>query len=453
MVEVTRRGFLKGSTASIINSRALPLSAFAVSALTPLDAKAWVAAALAAAGAVAGMIAAHNRGDGGLSAMLTANFDLLNVAISKLDDIQTRLTDIYVQLMGLTGEVDNLLTRAATRRLHVEMLGVVKGYEEKLLKRDPTMSFARWQKDPTTVADMSNLLARMHKARQELNVQDLADPATALVAATTGFVETNIMNVLGYGTYEITATIDVVYLPWLDGIMDSGRADSAAGYAVAAGERLKSWSEKASLNPIGKSLGMKPGNSALLACTGVNDYTPSQPINKRQCDPPSIANSWTPTNEFVSPSDAKARIETLAYYRHCYIAHVGDTDPRVGVRDRLAISASLQETEVVLGGNQTGLLELSAPSSGEIHAAAGTPTLPDDGQCEIVTADIPGEPARVGYMKAMRRRAEADTAYAELLQIVDQINLERGRIAFGVQAVVACQSARDNLVVLREMYR
>jgi hypothetical protein len=203
MTNLTRRGFLNGSTSVILTSKALPFGAFLSSATASSEATAaLLAAGLAAAAFAASTIAAHNRGDGGLSAMLSANFELLKIAIVKLDDIQNRLTDVYIKLMSLPSEIDDLLKQEATRKLHVEMLGVVRGYAEKLQNRDPLINFSDWQKDSRTIVDLSDLLARLQKARQEINVQDLADPSTALIASTAGFVETNIKNILGYRIYN-----------------------------------------------------------------------------------------------------------------------------------------------------------------------------------------------------------------------------------------------------------
>jgi hypothetical protein len=233
--------------------------------------------------------------------------------------------------------------------------------------------------------------------------------------------------------------------------MDQGKATSAAGYLLAANERLKQWYAKAADNPIGASLGMKPGNKTLVACTGVNDYTPSYAIKVHRCDPPTIANSWNP-QEGKESGNSAVQFQTLAYSRNCGMRITGYTAARVGAKDRLAIDVSLNEAEVIDDGIGTGVLELSAPLGAEIRSEAGAADVPPDKQCQVKTADIPKAEARLSYMKAMKNRKRADTEYTAFAQIIDQINLERGRIAFAAQAIIACQTSRDSLVELKERY-
>jgi hypothetical protein len=330
------------------------------------------------------------------------------------------------------------------------MLGVVVGYGEKLRKKDPETPFLEWLKASTTISDVRDLLARMHKARQEVNVQDLIDPATALVAASCGFVETNLMNALGYPKHEIVATIDEVYLPWLDSIMDMSRPTSAGGYAKAAGERLKDWNAKAAANPVGAPTGMVVGSSALVACTGVNDYLPEETKEVQDCPLPREARSWNPAEGYEEKSQSRPKIEMLVL--NCTYEDVLVHAEHVGPNDRLSLSSSFLETEVLdSNGEGTGVLELSTSLS-EVHTTAGAASLPADNLCEVVTAYVPNEGVRVDRMKAMGRRTQGDTNYNQLLQIIEQINLERGRASFGAQAIVACQAARDNLVALRGAY-
>jgi hypothetical protein len=149
---IARRELL-GRTASLLALQTLPralVGAVSMVLMGTRDARAWVMAAVAVASTVVGMIAAHNAGDGGIGAMLSANYELLKVAISELDDIQTRLTEIYKKIAELPDEVDRLLIENNARQLQIQLRSVVRGSLEKLQNRDPALTFEQWRKDGTT---------------------------------------------------------------------------------------------------------------------------------------------------------------------------------------------------------------------------------------------------------------------------------------------------------------
>jgi hypothetical protein len=495
MITIDRRTLLLGSV-STFAARTLPRAVLGATPILFLDtqpAQAWVMAAVAVASTVAGMIAANNRGDGGLGAMLSANYELLQVALAKLDDIQDRLTDIFKQLLDLPDKVDQLLKQQDTRRLHTELLAVVRGYTEKLTNRDPSLTDAQWCSDPNTQRDMGNLLSRLEKARQEVNVQNLLDPATALVATNLGFVETNIKNVLGYRRYEIVGTLTNIYMPWLDMILNPLRSDSTMGYTIAASKRLDEHMKSASENPIGKALGMKPGTTP-LACTGVNDYTPEREEYEFESPthPHPVAmqpGQGAETMGFTSSGhslSATQPSQQLSLAQAAALTHlspdtlgdinkltkqpallentgikvtvpcgwnvIGVEPARSGPRDRLAVDVTLKEQELIIDGKPTGILNYELVKGEERRAVAGSASVPADGQCEVQTLDMQDANARLNQMRAIPRRANAEKAYQELNQLIEQINQERCRIAFGSQAMVATQTTKQNLSELIRRY-
>lgn len=451
MAQLTRRNFLKGSSSSIFLTRVAPLATTA-SLLAVDESKAWVTVALAVASTVAGMVAAHNQSDGGLGAMVSANYELTRVAITKLTAIENRLTDIFTMLSGLTDEIDLLLKQETTRKLHIEMLSVVKGYHEALSSRPPELDFDTWKSERLTQHTLMVLLDRLQKARQEISVQDLVDPSTALIASTTGFVETNLKNMLGFRTYDIVGVITNVYLPWLDAILDDRRFDSAAGYTVAARQRLDKLFEQGRNNSIGKGLNMAPG-AMLQACTGVDDFAPEAEFSEQVCEFDSTITRSISSQEDAPAVSTRAQDpeETHAARRSCQVA----TKPipaRIGDKDRLAVSLTLTEEEITVGQNNTGVLGLILTQGAEVRGLKGADILPADTFCSIETANILDRETRLKRMREMPARASSDSAYNELRNIVDLINLERQRVAYGAKTMIACQISRDNLSKLRQLY-
>ncbi|NTI49013.1 hypothetical protein G6L94_11870 [Agrobacterium rhizogenes] len=409
------------------------------------EANAWIMAAIAVASVVASMVAAHNQTDGGVGAMLSANLELTKIAIAKLNDIETRLTDIYQQLQALPDQIDSLLKQETTRTLHIEMLSVVRGYNEKLQNRDPSIPADVWKKDRLTQVDAAKLLARLEAARQKVNVQNLLDPSTALIASSIAFVEVNLKNILGYRSYEIIGTIDNVYLPWIDAILDEKQSQSAAAYTKGARTRLDDCVAKASKNQVGQSLSMTPGATALLACTGVKDYLASQTHIERECDYPTSAPLGQEHPLLWRIADRREARMMCHYDKWTTPGHDG-------VDERLFLTTFLQEEEVVVDGQKTGLMALILSKTDEIRANAGAQGNPPNDKCEHAQFDMADPNARLQTMKGMATRVAADKAYEELAKLVDQINMERSRIAYGAQTMVACQVTRDNLGQLKRIY-
>lgn len=466
-------------------------------------------AALAVASTVASMIAANNAGDGGIGALLEANYKTLQEAVKKLDDIQSRLSEIYEKLEALPDEIDRLLRQETTRKLQVELMAVVRGYGEKLNARDPAQTDQQWRRDPVTQRDIANLLFRLQKARQEVNVQNLLDPSTALVATSLGYVEANLQNILGYRRYEIASTISTIYLPWLEAILDPNITNSTAGYTLAANNRLAALMSAAAINPVGASVGFRAGEQgtsvtlspveqSLLACVGINDYRPKKTdfddmgdcINPKYTSVPAPgANSVASTG----PDDPSGNSLTFLKNGHqlstpevmrlfgrtssnfpplgslltdpqvlansdveiafsCNRVRGRVTSERIGAKDRLMSNVSLKEGELIEAGQPTGVLMLSLSKSEEQRGTAGGSGMVSDTSCELQTQDMVDANDRLSRMRAMGRWAEAEKNYSDLSLLVDQINLERGRIAYGGRAMLACEVTRQSLTKLVDDY-
>jgi hypothetical protein len=395
----TRRAFVHGASGSVL-SRFTPLCAGVSSAAlmaTTNSANAWVVAALAVASTVAGLIAAHNRSDGGATALLSANYELLKEALKKLDRMETVVTDVLQKLYELPDEIDKQLKQQNTRRLQNELGAVVTGYLETVSTKDPAQTFTAWRKSKSTQRDIGNLLSRLQKSRQELKTEGMIDPSTALVLSPLCLVEHNLLNILDDPPDRIVATLNNVYLPWLDAIVDPNMPLSAAYYTNNAAKRLNDFSSKALNHPFGRVLKMEPGTE-LFSCAGVNDYAPSH-IGKK-----------------------KIREE------------------RVGPRDRLAQSFELKEREFVENGRPSGLKLFDLTLGPELRYVADQPDTGDE-HCNVVTADIYDSDARLGAMHGNARWVDDHKVrYDSFSKLVESINTERARYAFGLSTETAKQN-------------
>ena len=450
MLDLSRRSFV-GGAGSLLTSRLTLQAGVSTSALllAPAPARAWVMAALAVAGIIAGLIAANNRSDGGAMALLTANYELLKVALTKLDQIQSSVTEILAQIQQLPGVIDSMLKQENTRRLQNELNAVVLGYVEKLNQKDPAQSFLDWRISETTRRDIANLLARLQKSRQELRTEGLTDPATALVLSPLVMVEHSLLNILQYRGAEIVATLNQIYVPWFNSVLDAQTPTSAASYTNGAASRLKDFMKKASESSLGKQFGMKPGQK-LIACVGLNDFAPAHevPTGKFNCTgmPASEAgDTWfarVSPDWFVPKSDGEPSTEARTKCEPIFRGVAA----RVGASDRMAQDAVLEESEFISDKNEHSGLLLFKLSMGSLRRnVAGRAGIPDDKLCKIVTADVQAPDSRLAVMTAGKDWVAGMGAYQQFKSLIDSINTERTRYAFGLSAMISAETAKQNI--------
>jgi hypothetical protein len=223
--------------------------------------------------------------------------------------------------------------------------------------------------------------------------------------------------------------------------------------------------KKALNNPIGKLLDMKAG-SQLLACVGVNDVTPAhnEPTGVQKCynvggrilmslpdnydSPASLSRA-----SFFIPPASVAGTDALMAIEHCspIMRNVGT---RLGPQDRLAQDIVLADKEFVSDrGEHSGLMLLELKLGDERREIAGKQSIPSNKSCSIVTADISDGGARLTSMHADKTWVSAQKNYADLAALVELINIDRTRYAFGLSAVIATETAKQNVEEVIRGYR
>jgi hypothetical protein len=457
MTALTRRSFVNGSASLLLGRSAILRTGASALALTTAsrEANAWVMAALAIGSMVAGLIANNNRSDGGAMALLTANYELLKVALRKLDHIESQVVEILEDIKKLPDEIDRRLKQENTRRLEIELNAVIVGYIEKLNQKDPQQSFADWRVSKQTMDDVRGLLGRLQKSRQELKTEGMIDPATAIVVSPLAIVEHSLLNILQYRPAEIAATLNQVYMPWFDAILDPKNSMSAADYADGAASRLAGLMKRAAEHPLGKALSMRPG-STLLVGVGVNDITPAhkEETNQSVCTGRNYSSLEELEQETELPRPVSFRATPGSGVRYPAAQEANevcrpimrDVGARIGPRDRLAQDAILTEKEFVApSGKASGLMLLDLMLSPERRGLAGTSDVPEDKQSTVVNADLRDPGARAAFMHKSKAWTDAHKSYEEFAVLIDAINAERTRFAFGMAAMVAVETAKHNI--------
>jgi hypothetical protein len=320
-----------------------------------------------------------------------------------------------------------------------------------------------------------------------IEAKAILDPATALVATSACFVQLSLLIMTDSQPPQLAILVGE-YRSWFEKILDPSLDGSAARYVADARARLAQRYKDAAESDFGKAYGIEPGQK-LFVCTGVNDYKPGQRFLHRRpgCRDFSQSSSrpaWmlaaderpqdsdrilaggsvSVTREpgqgiagvddpqsFVPEPPAVFAWQSEAQYGPCVVVH-HERDWN-GPQERLAQDVVLREVEFVLEGKQTGLLQLEVALQPDRFGAAGQQGLPPDASCSVEALDQKDQAARKRHMTSMARRRTAEESLSKFQVIVAQINLERARVMFGVQAMLATEQARQKLNEFQERFR
>ncbi|TPQ31550.1 hypothetical protein C2U70_23925 [Bradyrhizobium guangdongense] len=435
-----------------------------------------VTIALAVGSFLAHQIAAANSTDGGLSDLAKANHDLLLVALAKLDRIENLLADVYKAVANLPNEIDKILARHETQDLQADLASVINGYRELISNKDPKDSDAQWLSRKSTQTQIQSYYARLLQARQKADVKKLFDPTTALLVGPSAMVENGLLVLSGESAHGIKKTLTDTYLAWLNKMENAEIVGSAAHYVKSAAQRHAELSSVASQTPLGRGFDFPSGSkssavghafdgetrSALAACAGFNN---SRAGSGRYCDDErrpgnrnfallggdgkelsnddymAVFGTTNPDSKTVL-KNAQQILDKGFVLAACTPAVPAVTEPH----ERLYRRAKLSEVELVDEKMQPlGVKVWSLEALPETRGVAGQADVPHDGSCQIVNEYSDDSGARLNRMRSLDAWAAGDRNYTAFSSLLDQINTERARFAFGLQALIATQAARQSI--------
>lgn len=454
---LTRRGFLATSFAASAG-RALPFAPLGLT-LTPTQAKAEpLMAGLSAAATVVGMIAAHNRGDGGVGAYLNALNRKLDVAIDQLASLQSAVADVLVKLAALPGEIDALLREDAIRNLHDLALSSISSYEKLIAVRDANYrNDDEFRKATGVLDDVNSILSRLELGTAQLKQKRALGPTTVLVIPAAFHLEHSLLLLRGDRSRDIAARLQAS-VEWLDDVADPGIASSTAAYRDQAILRHDQYMKAAAENPVGKDLGMKPG-AVPLECVGIDDYRPES-WEMRLCrehgpigfDGPSPENGSMAIPINLTGAGAWREAQMVG---HCEVK----VNERHGAHERMFQTVRLEEVayEVEVGDSKNAerkpagfralLLRKDDPSK---VLPANSREVPK--QCAVESADMENASHRSTRMLDRLQKSPKQAAYSALAKSIEQINLERARIALATTSLtVAAKAKTDFAAAIKDL--
>jgi hypothetical protein len=76
-------------------------------------------------------------------------------------------------------------------------------------------------------------------------------------------------------------------------------------------------------------------------------------------------------------------------------------------------------------------------------ASAGASSIPND--CPVSTQDLKAGADRLAFMQTMSSTRAGKSEFDKFTELLEDINAERSRYAFGLSAVIAAETARQNV--------
>lgn len=370
----------------------------------PLRARAEpITIAIAVAAAVAGMIAAHNRGDGGLGAYLSALNRKLDIAIDQIASLQSSLAMVLTKLAALDDEIDEILTHHEIKNLHDAVFAAVQSYTKLEAARRRYETDDEFRNARGVLADINSQLERLEIATSTLIVKRAFGPASAAVIPSAFLLENSLLLLRGDRALDIAARL-TASLNWLDRMIDPDDTSSIAYYRAYAVLRHNEYLETAQEHPLGQILGMKPG-IALLTCAGIDDF--------RRPD--------------------------------------GRRGPRIGPKERMFQNFHLEATEYLaeVPGEKELIsagffaLKLSRLDRSPVLMASDE-NVPENCSSERVNEE--DSTRRANWLKTQVEKAPQQLDFESLVTIVDLINLERARISYATTSLTIVAQARTELL-------
>lgn len=444
---ISRRTFL-GSLLSVPQAKSIPLGVLAA-VLSPTRSRAEpVTVAIGVASAVAGLIASANRGDGGLSAYLSALSEKMDVAIGQLASLQSAVSTVLLSLSSLPGEIDAMLRDRDISNLHDETFAVVKSYTNLIRVREQN-----YASDNDFLAvrayreELQGLIQRLDTATSLLEAKKSYGPTTALIAPSVFMLQNSLLNFRGDPPGDIAVRLSAS-MDWLNRIVDPQIQESTASYRGAAVSRHEQIFQAAAESEFGKIFGMQPGNG-LLACAGIDDYQAPYTIHRMCME---VTENRSVENTLPVPVAFNASYRTALPQR---VPCPESIPERIGPRERMFENVSLSEApyvaKFVLNGSEmerdAGFLAYAVSRLGRSEIVAhGDGRVPPN--CDVWTTNEPNPARRIDLLTSALDQSPRNRELENFQNLLDGINLERARISYATSALTVVAQARTQLSML-----
>lgn len=439
---LNRRVFL-GTIAGTALHRLAPVIALAPIFL-PTTARAIepITVVIAVAAAVAGMIAAHNRGGGALGDYLSALMGKVDVTIEQLASLQDAVSKVLVKLSTLTSEFDVLLREDEVRNLHDVTYSAVISYTKLVRVRENYKTDKEFMEAPGVALDVRSTLDRLEAATALLRQKKSFGPTSAMIIPSAFLLEHSLLLLRGDRPRDIAARLEAS-VEWLDQVSDPLVSTSTATYRAQAVVRHQQYKAAALQNALGKQLANLEG-VALFDCAGVNQYIGEHP-GTTLCDEPDFLNleNSSPQNATVIPIKQVTCTTTIPE------AWGPPTEARF---QNIKLEQKPYNVPVLILGQETerpaGFLQLilSKQPMSELLPAKSQSLPPS---CPFHSARVGAPQSRADWIENyLNKSSPKEPDYKQLQTLVDGMNLERARISLATSALTIVANGRTELTSL-----
>ena len=438
---LSRRRFLEaGSLIPLVALRRLGLPILGVSAAAvPSTVRAEpITICLAVGSAIAGLIAAHNRSDGGMGAVLKTTLEYQRNLTAQLASVQEGMAQVLARVDALPKEIQGLLRKERLEDLHAKFGGSIIRYRQEVVSRASTFpNYQAWMQHDVTRLTLADIDNQLGQAVAEVQRGRWLDPLTTLYLSAAAYAALGVRSALGEQPAQLKAEaqryLDLFQLSADPREVGSSAAEMALRFATI--EQLRSQLSKQGF-PVSQDDAAATVDVRLGLVT-IRDYKPRTLI-KRSSDcrlrgrNPDFGEICWDTSTYASERNGPS--ETFEY-----VAAVAPISLEERVMDGPAISIrQFSVAQALTVRAAPGAKNMASASFA--FASVRAETIPPVVAIEALTSE-----ARLEASKTAPQFKAAEEARALLDRTISNLNLETAHVALCAGALVAASSTRQGM--------
>ncbi|KAA9176474.1 hypothetical protein F3K36_11610 [Delftia sp. BR1] len=188
--KLKRRRILQWGICSGLSGGGLASSlVFGIGGLSaPQKAHAEIATTIAVTSAVVGMVMAHNRGDGGLSALLKASLSYLRAISVQIEELQKGIEVIIKKQNELPSILKNLLTEERKTVFRLGFVDAINQFADEKVRAaqfEGRGGFEAWRENYRTQESLRYIDEKLQQSLSLIRTSRMADPLTMILLAQT----------------------------------------------------------------------------------------------------------------------------------------------------------------------------------------------------------------------------------------------------------------------------
>lgn len=384
--------------------------------------------ALEAAGAVLQLVGAFTRSDGGLGALLAADYQMSQLISDQLTKISRQLAALQLEVSRLRADIRQELIRQAQDQLVTSIRTDAQAFAEFLSAAagDPMI----WSNIPER-RRLAEIDSRVENNRRLLaNSSTSYGPDAAMVLPVACSLEIAIKPRIDFRPSTVRETL-LSYLGWVDKLLGGG-SDSIPDYLKdAAGKHDAAVAECAATNPLGKRMGIE--NFALSGSQQGEgaDWCLIVGGSPRFTGGPS-----------TYPAAALDHARRLPGYYNVFRGQSSSFGYLYSVRGSIRSVPNEQLHFAELSYASGGVFRQVPPDPPPADGAANCVYTSRDGGADPASSILPG-------LASLAARTDApsfeDALRDKLRGTLEEMNYQRGRIVYGVQAQAVALEARGQI--------